>query len=217
MLNYKYVIFDFDGTLVDSGEGVKKSVQYALASFGIIENDKAKLDRFLGPSLWDSFTKFYDVDDETATKMVETYRKRYRVQGVYESALYENIIPVLEALQKEGITLGIASSKPEFYVQKMAEEFHIASYFSALCGSSFENTNSDKASLIKRCMKELNADTAQGAIMVGDREYDILGAKQMHIDAVAALYGYGTYDELKKAGADFFVKQPEDLQTILLP
>jgi len=131
---YKAVLFDFDGTLVDSSEGIFKSVLYSLESFGIKETDPERLNYFIGPPLWHSFMHLYGVDEQTAEKMVEKYRERYNGIGLYESRLYDGVAPMLKTLYDNGVKISVASSKPLIFIEKLLDKFEVSQYFSSVSG-----------------------------------------------------------------------------------
>ena len=135
---YKAILFDLDGTLTDSGEGITKSVQYALEKVGKPEPDLQKLRIFVGPPLLEQFQEYARIDEETARKAVEIYRERYAPVGIYENELYPGIPEMLSGLKQRGYKLAIASSKPENFVKIVAEYFHIVSYFDEIVGSEPE-------------------------------------------------------------------------------
>ncbi|NCA67827.1 MAG: HAD family hydrolase, partial [Clostridia bacterium] len=141
---YKYLLFDLDGTLTDSEEGITKSVQYALNSFGIEETDRNTLRKFIGPSLDYSFKTFYGFDKEKARAATLKYRERFETIGLFENKLYVGIAEMLEKLKKEGKIIVLATSKPQQYAQKITEYFDIAKYFDEVSGAVFEGSAIEK-------------------------------------------------------------------------
>ena len=146
---YKAILFDLDGTLTDSGEGITKSVQYALEKVGKPEPDLQKLRIFVGPPLLEQFQEYAGIDEETARKAVEIYRERYAPVGIYENELYPGIPEMLSGLKQRGYKLAIASSKPENFVKIVAEYFHIDSYFDEMVGSEPEGRRTNKTEVIE--------------------------------------------------------------------
>lgn len=216
---FGYVLFDLDGTLTDPKEGICKSVQYALHRLGIEEPDIDKLEPFIGPPLKDSFTSFYGFDDEKALKAVSFYRERFSEVGLYENKLYPGIDNLLKSLKEKGMKTAIASSKPTVFVEKILKYFKIDKYFDVVIGSELDGSRSDKSEVVKEALLSLyygtdhsdkgihdfDADAQEyksKTVMVGDRKFDIKGAKDMGVYAAGVSYGYGSRDELKKAGAD---------------
>ena len=205
--------FDLDGTLTDSQEGILKCVRYALESKGINETDYEKLKRFIGPPLTDAFTEIYGVDEPTANELLQKYRERFSTVGMFENKLYGGIVQMLRALKERGHTLAVVTGKPQVYSEKIAHHFGISGFFDAIVGPDLSNTEEGKASLISRAL-ELTG--AKNAVMIGDRRFDIEGAKANNIPSVAVLYGFGTKEELTAASADFYVNSVHDLQILLL-
>lgn len=215
-MKFKSVIFDFDGTICKTGEGILKSAKYALEAFGYeVPEDENELEFFIGPPLLVTFQERYGADPQTATELVKKYRERYTNQGVYESELYEDITDLFEALKKDGLKIGIASSKPQKYIETLLEKFGVMKYFDSVCGVSFTADCETKASIITRCLAELNTPP-DSAIMVGDRNYDIAGAKANNLLSVGVLWGYGNKFEFIEAGADFIAEKPLDIEAIAL-
>ena len=170
----------------DSGIGIKRCVQYALEHFNINENDDDKLRLFIGPPLFDSFTKRYGLTEEQANKAIELYRVRYREKGIFENRLYEGIKNLLEKLKEEGYILAVASSKPEVFVQKILTYFEIDKYFTAITGASLDGKLSAKKDVILKALEQLNAtDKKDQCIMIGDNfERDIKGALNAGLKAI---------------------------------
>lgn len=190
-MRYNAVIFDFDGTICDTGEGILKSAKYALDAFGYDSPDYKDLTFFIGPPLLITFQEKFNADAATADALVRKFRERYTNKGVYESRLYDGVKEMLAALKKDGIKTGIASSKPQDYIETLLDRFGVKSYFDSICGVSFTADCESKASIIARCQKELDVP-GNLCLMVGDKKYDIDGAKANLIDAAGVLWGYGT-------------------------
>ncbi len=215
-MRFKSVIFDFDGTICDTGEGIINCAKYALESFGydVPENEK-ELEYFIGPPLLVTFQERFGADAKEAEELVKKYRERYTNIGVHESKLYPEIKELLQNLKADGFTMGIASSKPTEYIEMLLEDFGIREYFDCVCGVTFTADCESKANIIARCLKELDV-TAKEAIVVGDRFYDIDGAKANLIDSVGVLWGYGNKFEFIEAGAKFIAEKVMDIQSIAL-
>lgn len=212
------ILFDLDGTLTESGEGITKCVQYALDKMGIVENDLEKLECFIGPPLKDSFMKYAGLNEEQAAQAIIYYRERYETQGMYENRLYPKVPELLELLQINDKILGVASSKPEKYVKQLLEYFEIASYFQVIVGSEMDGRRVTKAEVIETALEKLEMKTERDkVIMVGDRAEDALGAISCGIQCVGAAYGYGGREELEQAGAVYIADTVEDLAVLASP
>ena len=197
---YKAIFFDLDGTLTESGEGITKSVQYALEKIGKPEENLEKLKVFVGPPLMEQFMKYARVDEETGRKAVKYYRERYEVKGIFENRPYDGVEDMLQELKRRGYILAVASSKPEYYVTKILDYFNLSSYFDVVVGSEMNGARTSKAEVIEEALKRVKmSDKRQEVLMVGDKEHDVLGARAAGLDCVAVAYGYGTKEELTEA------------------
>lgn len=207
-MRYPYVLFDLDGTVIDSAEGIEKSTQYALRKFGIEVPDLSRLRPFIGPPLRDSFMQLYGMDEKQAMQAILYYRERYQTVGIFECMPYEGIAGLLLRLQKEGRKLIVASSKPEKYVKMILEHFNLAQYFHEVVGATIDEKLSAKADIIGEVLKRCRIDESQKKqiVMIGDRRYDIEGAKSMKIDSIGVYYGFAEPGELEAAGADYIAR-----------
>lgn len=197
---YKVILFDLDGTLTESGEGITKSVQYALEKLGKPEEDLKKLEVFVGPPLLQQFMTYAGLDEETGRKAVEYYRERYATVGIFENRPYAGVEEMLDTLCDKGYILAVASSKPEYFVKKILDHFALTRYFSEIVGSEMSGKRTGKAEVIEEVLNRLNMENHRNeVIMVGDKEHDVLGARKAGLECVAVSYGYGTEDELKQA------------------
>lgn len=212
---YKSVIFDFDGTICDTGEGVKKSAKYALDAFNIPSDDWQTLDCFIGPPLLVTFQEQFNQSAADADLLVQKFRERYTNTGIYECELYNGIKQLLINLKDDGMKIGIASSKPQVFVETLLNKFAIAKYFDSVCATSFAADCESKQNIIARCLKELETEP-KDALMVGDRFYDIDGAKADMVDGAGALWGYGSKFEFIECGAKYIVDKGEDIESIAL-
>ena len=215
----QYLLFDLDGTLTDPKVGICTCVQYALASFGIEEPDLDKLEPFIGPPLKNSFMNYYHLTEEQAEEAVEKYRERFKDTGIFENKLYDGIEQMLIALNSKGIHLAVASSKPQVFVERILEHFHIARYFRVVVGSELDGTRVNKEEVIEEALRQLFGDKPvdkSQVYMIGDRRYDAEGAKKVGVESVCVTYGYGSMEELKAAKADYIVRSVEELKNFLL-
>ena len=215
MKSKKYILFDLDGTLTDSSNGIINSVVYALKKFHIEEKDRAKLEKFIGPPLLDSFMKYYGFSKEKAVTAVEFYREYYSVKGIFENRLYDGIKELLEALYKENKKIILATSKPEVFANEILKHFGIDKYFYFVGGATLDERRCEKEDVLEYIFKECDINH-KSAVMIGDRKYDIKGAHCFNIDAIGVLFGFGSENELEKANADYIAKTVNDLREILL-
>ena len=210
MVNYKNILFDLDGTLTDPKIGITKSVQYALAKFEIYEEDLDNLIPFIGPPLYTSFTEMYSFSEEKAQQAIEFYREYFRVKGIFENVLYSGIEDLLKQLKSQGKVLMVATSKPQVFAKQILEHFQIEKYFDHIYGSELDGTRADKIELIEYIMQQHGLEKDE-TLMIGDRKYDIVGAKNNGIHSMGVCYGYGTEEELSHAQPEYICKTIKDV------
>lgn len=215
-MRFSAVIFDFDGTLCDTGPGIMNSAAYALEAYGFeVPREPGALRCFIGPPLLVTFQEQFGADAATAQALVQKYRERYNGAILNESMLYRGIVTLLENLKAAGIRIGIASSKPKRYIDQLLAHYTIDKFFDAVCGVDFNTDCESKASIIARCLQELGV-TPEKALMVGDKSYDINGGKANGLKTVGVNWGYGSKFEFIEAGADFQAEKPMDIEAIAL-
>lgn len=212
---YTTVLFDLDGTLTDPKPGITKSVQYALRRLGIQADDLDQLTPFIGPPLVESFTRFYDLDSETAQQALAYYREYFAENGIFENAVYPGIAELLAGLREQGRTLAVATSKPAVYAERIVERFHLAQFFALVAGSELDGTRSAKGEVIAYALAKLPNVSRSACVMVGDRMHDVIGAQENAIASVAVGYGYGPPDELRAAEPTQLVQTVSELGLVL--
>lgn len=211
MKDYDFYLFDFDGTLCDTTEGIFNSVIYSLKCYGIEESDMEKLRFFVGPPLFESYKTLYNVSDDDANWLIAKYRERYKDNAAEESCIYEGVKDMLSALKGRGKKIAVASSKPKKFVDEISQYHDIYKYYDFVSAEDFKNNHSSKEDLINRCFNFFGNPEKEKVIMIGDRFYDIDGAKAVGVDSAGAVYGFGTEEELSKAGATYILNSPKDL------
>lgn len=210
---FRTAFFDLDGTLTESGIGITRSVAYALKKHGITETDQAKLDRFVGPPLIDSFMRYYGFTKEQAVQAVADYREYYAVTGIFENRVYDGVVEMLQVLQEHGVRCILATSKPDGYANQILEHFGLAKYFDFVAGATMDEKRTNKSDVIAYALAETHAENV---VMVGDREHDILGGKENGLATIGVLYGYGSRQELETAGADYIAETALDVPKFIL-
>lgn len=231
------VLFDLDGTLTDPRQGITRGIQHALRAFAIDEPDLHKLEAFIGPPLRQSFMDFYGFSAAAAKAAVVEYRAYFDPIGWRENKVYEGIPEMLQELQDAGIRIGLATSKPTVSAERILSYFHLRSAFTVVIGSNLDGTREDKGEVIEAalaglglsvlgcdCNREGTEGSSSGlrlpgarlAVMVGDRSYDMIGAKHNGMKAVGVTYGFGSREELAAAGADSIVTRPDELLAAIL-
>lgn len=215
---FQYVLFDLDGTLTDPKTGITSCVQYALADAGIEEPDLDKLEPFIGPPLTDSFREFYGFDDEQIKRAIDKYHERFDEKGIFENEIIEGIPELLKALKDAGCRVSIASSKPRPLVIRILEHFEIAQYFDTVVGSELDGRFATKEAVVEEALKQLvpSVYEKEDVAMVGDRKFDIQGARAHGLTGIGVSFGYAGEHELEDAGADYIVDTVEELQRLLL-
>lgn len=209
----KSILFDLDGTLTDSGEGIINCAILALEHFGCPIPSREALRVFVGPPLHESFIK-HGVPEDKAEEAVAIYRSRYIPIGKYENTPYPGIRELLERLQAEGHKLYVATSKPESMSVDILEHFDLAKYFTKICGASMDTSRTNKDAVIAYLLNECGAQ--ENAVMVGDTAFDVLGAKVHGIPTIGVSWGYGTVEDMEKAGAAAIVHSMDELYEALV-
>ncbi|MBR1693666.1 MAG: methylated-DNA--[Lachnospiraceae bacterium] len=208
---YEVCLFDLDGTLTDPGIGITNSVAYALGKYGIKTGSRSELYKFIGPPLIDSFRRFYGFSDEQAREAVDYYREYYRDRGIFENRVYEGIPDVLGKLSHSGRMLVVATSKPEQFAKQILEHYDLMSYFTFVAGANMDETRTKKDEVIAYALSSCQVTDISKVVMIGDREYDILGAGKFGMDSIGVLFGYGSEEELRKAGATHLAQTETDI------
>ena len=213
----KYLLFDLDGTLFDTSEGIIKSILYTLGQMGIEETNRNNLLRFIGPPLVAAFEEFYGFSHEKALAAKEVFRERYASLGVFECAPVEGSRECLQALQKDGRTLCVATCKPEHFANMILEKFGFSDFFQVVVGSEMDERRTRKDEVIEEVFARLDKGDVRGeSLMIGDREHDIFGAKKCGVESVGMRLGFAREGELEEAGADHIVSDFKALRALLL-
>lgn len=215
MKNYKYILFDLDGTLTDPKVGITKAVAYALKDFDIDVENLDDLCKFIGPPLKDSFMEYYGFSKEDSDTAIKKYREYFSVKGLYENIVYDGIKEVLETLKDNKKTLILATSKPKIFALKILEHFDLLKYFDFVSGAELDGTRDKKGDIIAYALAENHIADLSSVLMIGDRKHDIIGAKENSIDSMGVLYGYGNKEEFQKAGADYIVSTVKEISCVL--
>lgn len=214
----QYILFDLDGTLTDSGPGIIEAVLYALERMGRPEPDVEKVRRtFIGPPLTVSFSSLYGFTPEQCQQVIAYFREDYNDKGIYHNRPYDGIPALLRDLKAAGKTLAVATSKPYQLAERVLEHFDLRQYFDLVCGGSMDETRNQKDLIIQDALEALHVADLSQAVMVGDRNLDVLGAHKNGLRCIGILYGgYGTREELEEAKADWIAADPAEVGRILL-
>ncbi len=195
------ILFDLDGTLVNTEEGVDKSVRYTLEKYGMKEPDRNTVRRFIGPLLVDSFQREYGFSREKAEEADLIFRERYETIGLFECELFHGVKEALKILKEKGYKISVASSKEEVPCQRILERLGIAEYFDLICGARLKENIGEKAEVLNDALKRLGISDKKEAVLIGDSRYDARGAKEAGIDCIGVSYGFEEdLEEMRKAG-----------------
>ena len=213
---YEYFLFDLDGTLTDSSEGIINCAVYALTELGRKAPEREALRPFLGPPLSWSFRNLCGLEEDEAEEAVRIYRRRYSTIGLFENRSYDGIPELLGALKKDGLRLAVATSKPEVFSVRILEKFGLMEYFDAVVGCGLDGSLDTKAEVVAEALRRLGVQDKSRAVMVGDRKYDVAGAAEAGLRTIGAGWGYAEAGELEEAGALWIAKEPEELLRTLM-
>ena len=216
-MKYKYLLFDLDGMLMDTREGVYNSARHALACCGILVHDINRLKPFFGPPLRQSFKELFNFSDEKATFAIEKYRERYKVFCYEESKPFPGIEYALEMLRQRGYKLCVATSKLEESAVNMLRAFNLDGYFDFITGSNQSETISTKDQVIEECLRRFDiVDSKSEALMIGDMKYDSIGAQKAGVDSMGVYTGTAAENEHEEAGATYIAHSIDHMLELLL-
>ncbi len=218
----KYILFDLDGTLTDPAQGITNCIMYALGEMGYDIPPRDELYKFIGPPLVPSFMKYFGMTEECAKEALRLYRVRFSSVGWKENTPYAGIREQLELVKKlgqtSGVKLALATSKPEEFAVNIMREFELAEYFDAICGSTMDGSRVEKGDVIRYALESLgfgDGDDPGEIVMIGDRMYDIDGAKEVGAVSVGVTWGYGDEAELAEHKADVICRNVSDLAQVI--
>ena len=217
MKNFDAVLFDFDGTVADTGKGVFRSIRYAIEKSGLPPLSEEGLRTFIGPPLHDSFRRECHIDDEELTEtLVSHYREAYSAGGLFEFDIYEGMEQLFSDLHDAGVKIGVASSKPINFINIILEKTGLDKYFDTAAGSDPRYADSDKTTIVRSCISSFSLPEGSSYLMVGDRCFDIIGAHNAGIPCAAVLFGYGSRQEFEENNADYIVANADELRRVIL-
>ncbi|WP_034469542.1 HAD-IA family hydrolase [Butyrivibrio sp. AE2005] len=208
-MKYKNLLFDLDGTLTDSSEGITKSALYTFEKMQITPPEESELYTFIGPPLGYSFVK-HGVEEKDKDKAVAIYRERYNSIGKFENAPYRGMIDLLKKFKDEGYKLYVATSKPEKTAIEVLDHFDMTGYFDEIAGATVDGSREKKDDVIRYLLDKIGEDESD-TVMIGDTNYDVLGAAELGIPCIAVTWGFGDIDDMKKSGAVAIVSSMDEL------
>ncbi len=217
---YKYVFFDLDGTITEPEEGIINGVLYALSKFGIMVEDRTTLYPYIGPPLRDSFREFHGLLEKDTEQAILYYREYYSTKGIYQNGIMPGMEAAFQTLQEHGCRLYVATSKPELYAKQILEHLQLDGYFDIIAGSTFDKSRDTKAAVIEYLLTSIAADqtktSVDNIIMVGDRKFDVLGAREFGIETIGVLFGYGNKEEFDACDCRYLAENAEEMVQIIL-
>lgn len=217
MSNFDAVLFDFDGTVADTGEGVFLCVRYAIDAHGLEQPSDEEIRKFIGPPMIVSYHTLYpQLSDDEVQSLMQSYREKYAEVGLYKYKLYDGITELLKKLNENGIKTAVASSKPQEALENIIKVSGIDKYFDCIVGADRNYTDSDKATIVEKAIKRTGVTDKSRVLMVGDRKYDIVGAHKAGIACAAVLFGYGSQEEFNEYRSDYVVNSFKEVEKIVL-
>ena len=212
--NFDTLLFDLDGTLTDSTEGIVRCLEYALERMGFdIPEDTNK---FLGPPLYRSFAEFCGMNEEQVNEAVRIFRERYSTVGLFENRVYDGVPEMLKRLRDGGKRIMVATSKPEVYAVRIFDRFGLSQFFEIVGGANINGTRNDKDEVIEYVLGKAGISDRSSVLMIGDRRQDVIGAHKTGLKCMGILWGFGSIEELTEAGADFIAETPIKAADMLL-
>ncbi|HQP48873.1 MAG TPA: HAD hydrolase-like protein [Spirochaetota bacterium] len=208
-------MFDLDGTISDSREGIMLSAAFALRKMNIIESDPERLKLFAGPPLHETFSNIYGLTAADAERAIQLYRRHYGETGMYRCAPYPGMLDLLRNLHIKGKRLYIATSKLESFALRVVSYLGMEEYFSVIAGSNDDGSRAKKPDVIAHLLSQIPGIKKEETVMVGDMRFDIIGAREQGLRSIGVSYGYGTIDELREAGADAIARDASELSSLL--
>ncbi len=214
-MSYEYLFFDLDGTLTNPAEGLYNSVYYALERMDRERPPLDKMPTFIGPPLIEGFSTVCGMTEAEAERARDLFREYYPVKGIFECSMYDGIPEMLETLVLRGFRLVLATSKPEIFARRLLDHYGLSQYFTYAAGSLLDESRSQKAEVIAYAMETLGIADPATCLMIGDRRYDVQGARACGMDTVGVLWGHGGEKELRDAGARALAHDPQGLLRVI--
>ena len=216
MSTYSCILFDLDGTIVDSAPGITATLAYTFEQLGLPIPTPSELMKYVGPPLLDSFRDYAHFTPEQSAEALVIYREKYLNVGAYDATQFPGVGLVLKAIHESALPMSLATSKPELPATLILEHFNLANYFDIITGASEDEVRSAKSDVVAEALlrlKAMGADVSR-PVLVGDREHDVLGAAANDVPTIFVEWGYGSVAE--QVGAVAVVATPEELEALLL-
>lgn len=210
------ILFDLDGTIINSFLGITRCVQYALRSKGIEVENLEDLEEYIGPPLKKTFQKNYDFSDEETIDLIRKYRERFDVTGIFENELYPGVEQTLLHLKERGYPLVLASSKPETACKRILEKHGLLSCFDEVVGATLDGRISTKEQVLKEVFRRIGSNDPKDYVLIGDTIYDVEGANKVGMDCIGVSYGFGKAEDLERAGAVSVCRDLEEVERVVI-
>lgn len=215
MKHYDYLLFDLDGTLIESAESVRMSLAHAMEALGLPCPDLSDYTKYVGPPLEDTFRGMCAVPEDQIERGMILYRDYYDEVGQNANRLFDGVIEMLTALRERGFKIAVCTSKNEPVAEMVCEKMGLSTYLDAICGSTFDGSRRAKADIIPYAIETLGCRDKQNALMIGDTDFDARGAQLAGVDFLGVTYGYGTVESMKACGAIGFADSPGEILNLL--
>lgn len=216
MANFDAVLFDFDGTVADTGEGVFFCVRHAIEEHGLEQPSEEEIRKFIGPPMTVSYHTLYPwLTDDDVDSLMKSFRQKYDEVGLYKYYIYDGIAELLQRLKADGVKTAVASSKPQDFLERILVMSGIDRYFDCIIGADRKYKDSDKAAIVNSAIERTGVSDRSRILMVGDRKFDIVGAHKAGIVCAAVLFGYGSREEFVEYKADYIVGNCEEIADIV--
>jgi len=212
---YTCIIFDLDGTLSDSEQGILRSIEHTIKEMKLPHKTRGQLMPFIGAPLKKAFAEGFELTDEKATEAVNVFRAYYLPNEAFKHPPFDGIVDMLKALHTAGKRLAIATSKPTPLAEQVLKSYGVAELFDPIVGSNMDNTRSGKTEVLAYCLSQLAGIDPSEMLMVGDKHYDVNAASNLGIDSAGVLYGYGTAAEMAECKPTYTLKTVADLNALL--
>jgi phosphoglycolate phosphatase len=213
---YKHIIFDLDGTLSDSREGIFNAYNYTFEKLNIRSPEKKLLMTLIGPPLQKGFADVFGLQGADNANAVQVFREYYASKGLFENKLYDGIKELLEELSLAGASLYVATSKYSIYASQVLNYFDIANYFSEISGADYSGYHASKIDLVARILRNNHIHDPMEVVIIGDTHYDIDAAAELGIDSIGVTYGFSSFEEITTFDPDYIADTVGDLQRLLL-
>lgn len=213
-IDKKGILFDLDGTLVDSKPGIFGAIRYTFRELHLPQLSEEEMDRFIGPSIGSSFRNVCGFSDEQTQQAIALFRTYYQEKGLYECMLYPGLTGLLQMLKEENRKIALSTKKPEIFARQILADKGILSYFDAISGAEYADQTEHKDYIVRRAAEKLGLPVSD-CVLLGDTRFDCIGASMVGMDCIGVLYGYGTWQELCDNGAAALAENARELSVLL--